>query len=452
MTCLLVGVVLARGACADERAPEDGRKYGLRECLSLAERNHPAVAAARARLDAMRGQLEEARAAPTSGVALSTRFGAVPNSPPGGASPSSSGFFAQGIENGFGPFVQVGVSGTVPLWTFGKLSSARRAAEAQVRLGEWDVEREKAQIRMDVRRAWFGIAFAREALALAAETRTKLDSAIVSVRKRLSAGEPGVDEADGLRLEATRDDVVARLGEARKGEYSALACLRFLTGRPGMSDVDDAPLERPGSPLRAVVEYLAAARTNRADVNRARAGVAARGALVDGAKANLLPDVGLGMRFDYALAPGVTGPVPGVDVTSLNQPQVTAAFGLQWSLDFLTKDARLHQAQANLGEARALERLALGGIAAEVEAAHAAAEEASEREGAWNRAVRRARSWVVAVDDAIELGTKDERALVEPLRSLVMARISHLQSLFDANMTRAELARASGWELGAPGG
>jgi hypothetical protein len=41
------------------------------------------------------------------------------------------------------------------------------------------------------------------------------------------------------------------------------------------------------------------------------------------------------------LAPGVTGPVSGVDVASLNQPQVTAAFGLQWSLDFLTKDARL---------------------------------------------------------------------------------------------------------------
>ena len=185
-------------------------------------------------------------------------------------------------------------------------------------------------------------------------------------------------------------------------------------------------------------------------MNRARAGVVARSAQVDWARANLLPDLGLGMQFDWTAAPGVKGPVAGVDTTSLNSPQIGAAFGLSWSLDVFTKSARVRQAQSNLDEARALERLALGGGATEVEVAYAAAVEASTREESWGRNVRRIKGWLVAVHDAIELGTKDESALVEPLRMLMHARANQLQALMDTNMTRAELARLTGWESAAP--
>jgi hypothetical protein len=58
--------------------------------------------------------------------------------------------------------------------------------------------------------------------------------------------------------------------------------------------------------------------------------------------------------------------------------------------------------------------------------------------------------WVVAVRDAIDLGTKDESALVEPLRTMLLGRANQLQALMDTNMTRAELARLTGWENAAP--
>lgn len=450
---LAVGIVLAltRSACADERAP-DGHAYSLGECLSLTERNHPSLSAARARLGAMRGQVEEAAAARAPLVALNSRFGVVPNTPAATGAPAttSSNFLSQSLSNGVGPFVQLGLTATLPLYTFGKIASANRAAEAQVRVGEWDVEKERQQVRIDVRRAFYGVTVARDLLALAADALAKLDDAIGTVRRKLAAGERGVDEVDRIRLEVSRDDILARMGEAKRGEVAGLAALRFYTGVQTGFDVPDAPLTRPATPLGPVVSYLTAARTHRPDVNRARAGVVARSAQVDWAHANLLPDLGLGMQFDWTAAPGVTGPVAGVDTTSLNSPQFGATFGLQWSLDLLTKNARVHQAQSNLEEARALERLALGGVATEVEGAYAAAVEASAREETWARAVHRAKGWVVAVRDAIDLGTKDESALVEPLRTMLLARANQLQALMDTNMTRAELARLTGWENAAP--
>ena len=449
---LLLGAALlfcfTRSACADERAKAAGHEYSLGECLSLSEHNHPALEAARARLGAMRAQVEEARFAAAPTVALSSRFGLVPNSPApattGAPVVTSGNFVTQSLASGVGPFLQLGLSATLPLYTFGKISSANRAAEAQVRLGEWDVEKERQQVRSDVQRAYYGVELARDMLSLAADALAKLDDAIAGVRRKLASGDRPDGDAERIRLELNRDELVARIAEARRGESAALAALRFYTGVQTDFEVPDEPLARPTTPLAPIVSYLTAARTHGPDVNRARAGIVARSAQVDSARANMLPDVGLGLQFDWTVAPGVNGPVAGVDTTALNGPQLGAAFGLQWSLDLLTKNARMHQAQSNLDEARALQRLALGGGATQVEVAYAAAVEASEREESWDRAVHRAKGWLVAVQDAIELGTKEESALVEPLRLMVLARANQLQALMDTNLTRAELARLAG--------
>ena len=451
----MAGLVLSltRPACADERDPSDGHKYSLGECLALTERNHPTLAVARARLGAMRAQLEEAQSARTPFVALNSRFGVVPNTPatpPGAPIVTSGNFVSQSLAAGVGPFLQLGMSATLPLYTFGKIAAANRAAEAQVRLGEWDVEKERQQIRLDVRRAFYGLTLARDMQLVVADALSKLDEAIANVRKKLADGERGADEADRIRLEVNRDELIARAGEVTRGEAAALAALRFYTGVQTGFEVPDVPLARPATPLAPIVRYLTAARTHRPDVNRARAGVVARSAQVDWARANMLPDLGLGMQFDYMVAPGVKGPVGGIDTTSLNSPQLGAAFGLQWSLDLFTKNARVHQAESNLDEARAYERLALGGSATEIEVAYAAAVEASTREENWDRAVHRAKGWLVAVRDAIDVGTKDESALAEPLRMLISARANQLQALMDTNMTRAELARLTGWDDAAP--
>ena len=123
---------------------------------------------------------------------------------------------------------------------------------------------------------------------------------------------------------------------------------------------------------------------------------------------------------------------------------------MQWGLDLLPKKARVSQAEAQLEETRALERLALGGIAVEVEQAYGAAVESSTREAAWEAAEHRARRWISIVDDAIDLGTKDERALNEPLRAYVNARVNHVYALMDMNVAFSDLARVTGVDDVAP--
>lgn len=425
--------------------------YTLPECLALAERNHPSLWAARARLAGVHAQLDEAKYTPYSYWNANSTFGILPQlggTPFYNAVPRS--ILNQGLGSGYEPFLQFGVRGNLPLYTFGKIDSIKRAAEAQVRFSEWDLEKARQQVRIDVRRAYFGLMLARDAIYIANEVLGQLNKAIEGTVKKLEAGDTSVEEPDKLRLEIYKDELNARVAEARKGEAFANAALRFLTGVQTAFDIPDEPLRRPTNTLGPVVRYLTAARLFRPDVNLARSGVAARKAQVEFARAQLFPNIGVGVGFSYAIAPSATPQNTAWIGDPYNGFGAGFAFGVEWGLDILPKQARLSYAESQLEEARSLERLALGGVAVEVENAFAGAVEAKAREENWERAEHRAKRWISNAQDAIDLGTKDERYLIEPLRSYVFARANHVQALMDFNVALSVLAQVTGWDAAAP--
>lgn len=425
--------------------------YSLKECLLLADRNAPLVWAARARLGVVHGQLDEAKWSPYSFWNANAQFGYLP--PIGGtafynATPYTDLY--RGFGSGWQPAFSIGVGGTLPIYTFNKIESIKKAAEANVRVNEWDLEKTRLQVRMDTRRAYYGLMLARDMLYIANDVLSKLDKGIEGVVKKLQNGEPSVEEADRLRLEIQRDELLARIGEAKKGEAYAIAGLRFLTGVQTAFEIPDAPLERPSVTLGPVVRYLTAARLFRPDINMARAGVQARKQWLEFQRAQLFPNFGLGLGFNYSVAPSAVPQTAAWIGDPFNRFGYSIGLGFQWGLDILPKQARISQAESQLEEARAMERHALGGVAVEVENAYATVVEAKGREESWDRAEHRAKRWITSVQDQIDLGTRDERFLIEPLRSYVFARANHAQALMDFHVALSELARVTGWDDAAP--
>jgi outer membrane protein TolC len=320
-----------------------------------------------------------------------------------------------------------------------------------VRVQEWDLEKTRQQIRMDVRRAYYGLMLSRDMQYIANDVLGTLDKAIRDLTGKLARGDNTVEEADRLRLEYNRDELLSRVAEAKKGEQFAQAALRFLTGVQTAFDIPDEPLKRPETTaIGPVVRYLSAARLFRADVNMARAGVQARKAFLEFRRAELFPNIGLGLSASYSVAPSADPQLAAWLGDPFNRFGSSFGFGIDWPLDLLPKHARIMQAEADLEEARALERLALGGVAVEVENAYAAVVEAKSREENWDRAEHRSKRWISSTQDAIDLGTKDERFLIEPLRAYVFARAAHEQALMDLHVNLADLARVTGWDALAP--
>src|SRR5581483_9651372 len=132
--------------------------YTLDECLGLAERNNPNLWAARARLAFTHAQLEEAKTFPFWQFGVQATGGVIPAITGTNIfTHSSISALNPNLTAGIQPFVRVDFWGALPLWTFGKIEAGKKAAEANIRVNEWDLEKVRQLARMDVRRAYFGV-------------------------------------------------------------------------------------------------------------------------------------------------------------------------------------------------------------------------------------------------------------------------------------------------------
>lgn len=424
-----------------ETVTAGGRVYSLEELLARAEANYPKVKEAQARLVMKHAQVWESRTAPFSEVKITAGIGVAPTIRGTSVySPSSDVALTDNMALAW----QVGIEGLVPLWTFGKITSLWDAADANVELGRHEVRKEKNQIRLEVRKAFYGVLLARDSRLLLAQATSNLDEYIAKLQVQVDDGEG--DEIDLLKLKMQRAELTARGSDADKGETSALAGLRFFCAVDGRVDVPDVPLAEIDHQLGGVERYLEAARLYRPEINMARAGVTARRAQVELAKANLFPDFGLGVTATVIRSPEVTDQRNPFTRDPANRSSYGMGLVFRWKLDLLPQAAKLAQARAQLEEVRATERYALGGIATEVELAHAEARASKIRLDAWKEATGYAKSWVIKVQQGMDLGLSEPEDIVEPSKEYALKKASEMEALYNYNIALSKLAQATGWE------
>jgi outer membrane protein TolC len=440
-------------AAADEMGGAAGpslrRSTGVRDLdhvLALADRNHPNILAARARVHQVRAQLDEARFAPfsqfklTGGVALApTVRGNNVFSPNTDVSLTSS----------LGVAWRVGIEGVVPLWTFGKITNLWDAAEANVRVNEAAVEKERDAVRLDVRKAYFGLQLARDSGSLLHDVRGQIDKGLERLQEQVDRDEG--DPIELLKLQTFASELDARAAEIDKFTAIALAGLRFYTGVPEL-DIPDLPIRPPRHTLGHVSRYLTAARLYRPELAQARAGMAARSAQVRLARAQLFPDIGIGLQFGMSAAPEVADQLNPFVSDPGNYFRYGAALGLQWKLDLLPQSARIRFAEAQLEEIAATQRFALGGVATEVETAYAEVVEAQKRLDAYTKAAKYGKRWLLMVQQGIDVGTMADRDLIDPAKAYATNRFNQLNATMDLDMAMSRLAKATGWDAIAPNG
>jgi outer membrane protein TolC len=392
------------------------------------------------RYEQARAQLDEATWTPWTNFTVTGGVAVVPEVR-GTAVYSPNGDIS--ISSKLGGAWRVSVDGVIPLWTFGKITSIRRAAEGQAGVAALDIERWKILVHHDVRRAFFGVMLAHDAKYLLDQAGKKLDDAIAQAEDK-----PDTDEVDLLRMKTYRAEMKARLGEVEKGERMGMSALRFLTGvaAPAPLEVPDEPISGPRKALVDELVYLASARIHRPELRQLKEGIRAREAQVDFAKARLFPDIGIGVSFGYSNAPVIADQTNPFVVDNANYLRYGAGVLFRWNLDLLPGSARVRYAEWQLAETRDLEQFALGGVGVEVTSAFANARDAVVREQAYGEAEGLAKRWVATVSAAMSIGTKEEREIIDPLRAYLTNRYNHLQAIMDLDVAMSQLAVSTGDE------
>ncbi len=442
-------------ASADEPRPEPPRAaaltqphriqrvYDLERCLQLARHNYPKIQQARASLHKKQADQKVARRTPFSEAKASGGAALVPSLTGTNVySPDTDVSFSSNMSLAW----QAGIEWVFPLWTFGKIDSVWAAADANVKVGEHELQKAKNEVMVEVRRAYYGAQLARDALVLLRDAEKRIDKHLGRLERAVAEGDG--DDIELLKLKMYRAELDARHSEAERQATVALSGLKFLTGIRGDFDIPDEPLQRVKHRLGPLPHYLTAARLHRPEINMARAGVLARQAQVRLERAKAYPDVGMGFRWKYARAPEIADQRNPFVRDSTNYHFYGAGLVFEWKLQPVA--ARLAGAKAELEKMRATERYALGGVGAEVEKAYAEAVDASTRLDAYERAAKYARQWLVKVQQGIDIGTLDDEDIVDPAKEYALKRFSVMSATFDYNVALARLSLATGWDELAP--
>jgi outer membrane protein TolC len=420
--------------------------YDLPRILALADENHPNIAASRARVVQARAQLDEAHFAPYSNFKLTGGVAVAPTVQGNNVfSPNTNVSLTSSLAFGW----RVGIEGVIPLWTFGKITNLWDAASANVKVNEDAVEKERDQVRLDVRRAYFGLQLARDSKLLLKDVRSSIDKAIATLQKAVDKDKG--DPIDLLRIQTYSADLEARELESERFDSEALAGLRFYSGVSTL-DIPDAPIRPPKHELGHVTRYLSAAGLYRPEVAMARHGIEARTAQVHLARSQFFPDIGVGLSLSTGAAPDVALQLNPFVVDPANYFRYGAALAFQWKLDFPAQVARVNYAEAQLEEVLAQQRFALGGIGTEVEIAYAEVIDWKKRVEVYSKAVKTAKRWLVMVQEGIDVGTTEEKDLLEPSRAYATNKFNQLNAVMELDMAMSRLAKATGWDAIAPDG
>jgi outer membrane protein TolC len=406
----------------------------------MAEVNYPKLSEAMARLDVAQAQRQEAGVAPYSDFSATGGILAAPTVR--GTNVYSRDTDAA-LRGNMGLAWQLGFSGTVPLWTFGKITNLQAAADNQVTVKRHELRQSRDEVSLQVRRAFYGVLFARDTAILLDEVQKHINKSLERLTDAVAAEE--ADEIALLKLRMYDAELRARRSELERQQTIAMSGLRFLTGVKSELEVVDEPLPTPRHKLAPLSYYLTVARVHRPEVNMARAGVLARQAQLEVDRAKYFPDIGAIVNFNWSQAPEVTDQRNPFVRDPGNFLVFAVGVGLKWKLDFFAQSARVAQAESRLREVEATERFALGGIATEVEKAYAEAKDAETQLRVYSEAASYARKWLVIVQQGLDVGAYEDEELVAPAKEYALKRFAEMNATFEYNVAMARLAQATGW-------
>ena len=325
-----------------------------------------------------------------------------------------------------------------PIYTGGRTDALERAARAERGAVAKDLDAARADLRLEITRAYYAVVTGREAERVVARSLDAVDAHVKDVRARLASGLIPPNDVSSAEAQASRQRLLSI--EAATQRAIAEADLRRLTGNPGATAKGDGNLASETRGTASVEPLVAAAlnaRSERQALEQRAASADLRAAAVKAAKR---PQIAVGGGYDYAR------PNPRIFPRRADwQTSWDVSINLTWTLwDGGRRAAEYGEARAN---ARALKtRVADFDRQVSFEVRERILELASSREA------------VTVADDEIRAAVEAERAIGERYKAgvatstdILDAQVARLQAELDrtraianARLAEARLERALG--------
>lgn len=368
-----------------------------------------------------------------------------------------------------GPYFRQTARLTIPLYTFGRISTTQQLADLGVDVARWEREEAMQEHLLRTRQAYYGRQLARAFSEVLDEGGEIVAETLHEMEEDRAFGQADFSTDDLRRLQVFDAELDAMLLDNRRLRDLTEAALVYLTDIDG-GGIDVPPLnpeEAADAPLADLDTYQELAMVHRPELQQLNHGVEARRLEEKLTRRELFPNLFFAADFSYgwstedpALQPICRRPDPEgpcIDDDTLfahpySNPFDTLSFGiavgLRWEFDVGQHGGRVREAQARSDRIEAQRERAVGGLRLEIEEAWREAYDAREKMEIERRRFDIARRWRNQYGLQAEFARADQdmRDLIDPLSEFYDARVGYLEAAYAYLVARAELARRVGVE------
>jgi len=326
-----------------------------------------------------------------------------------------------------------------PIYSFGRTAALERLAQAEAEASSKDVDVARADLRLEVTRAFWALTTARESVHVLEESVRRMDASLQDVQNRLKVGLVPPNDVSSVQAQRSRQQMLVI--QARNQVDLVTADLARLVGLPPDARIEpDATLQELPPPPGDLGALVAEARQARPERQALARRVAEAGQRREAALAGRRPVLAVGAGLDYARPNPRIFPRLGEFRESWD-----ASVNLSWLLwDGGRTGADI--AEATASQRAMAERLADLDSALDVEVRQRWLDVASSRAA------------VTAAVDAVSAATEARRVLGERFASgvatstdvldaqvaLLQAELDRTQALATVRLAEARLNRAVG--------
>jgi outer membrane protein TolC len=326
-----------------------------------------------------------------------------------------------------------------PIYTGGRTDALERAARGEMAAAGQDVAAARADLRLELTRAYWALVTATESQRVVDESVERVDAQLADVRHQLDAGL--IPPNDVLTVEAQASHQRMLSVQAHSLREVAESLLAYLIGaEPGTALAATSPLEPVPVPAPSADTLAETARRLRPERAALDARLGAAGDRTRAARAEAKPTIAIGGGGDYARPnPRI---FPRDDVWSSSWD---ASVNVSWPI-FDGGRTRADIAEAEAGRRAAQERLREFDAALPFELQQRTSEVVSSRAAiaAAEDGVRAATEARRVVGDRFAAGVATSTDVLNAQVALLQAALDRTQALASARLAEARLSRALG--------
>lgn len=415
-----------------EARAESGQRLDLATVMSRALSQGRAVAA-RAKVKSAQARLDEAKGAAFPKAMVTSFVGPSPSIDclNDDCTRTSNTEVSLDLDGVFGG-VQLAL--VQPLYTFGKIDGAKRAARGAAVAQEHLAGATDGTIIVECARAYYGLKLGRDLVWMLEDGQEQVGKALEGIRTKLEEGADDVTIQDRLRLETFAAELSIRLADARLVEGTALAALRALI-LDATADIEETPIEPVDFALEGQSESWALrARSASPEVLAAEAGMRGAAQYERFQRAKYWPDLLLVAGLNLSRAQGAEDPPTAYANDPFNQTTAQLGLVLRWNVDPMAQSARVAQAKAQTLGLRGMRDAAQSKIDFESAQAHVALTQAQAKVRAAAKGETAAKGWLASVLQAEAIGTMESKDLVDAYIAFFTMKSHWLKAVHDWNV------------------